>query len=98
MVRETLEPGVVVQTVADRHGVSAGQFYTWRKQMVATAISGFVPEGVHRDSICRCPRGRVAWYLRGSKVGVRCSPPGWTKSKTRCTQTLRSASETAWTR
>lgn len=43
IVRETLEPGVVVQTVADRHGVSTGQLYTWRKQMLATAMSGFVP-------------------------------------------------------
>ncbi len=41
IVRETLEPGVVVQTVADRHGVSTGQLYTWRKQMLATAMAGF---------------------------------------------------------
>lgn len=34
IVRETLEPGAVVQTVADRHGVSTGQLYTWRKQML----------------------------------------------------------------
>jgi transposase len=43
IVRETLEPGVIVQAVADRHGVSTGQLYTWRKQMLATAMSGFVP-------------------------------------------------------
>lgn len=43
IVRETLEPGVVVQTVADRHGVSTGQLYTWRKQMLATAMAGFAP-------------------------------------------------------
>jgi transposase len=43
IVRETLEPGVIVQVVADRHGVSTGQLYTWRKQMLATAMSGFVP-------------------------------------------------------
>ncbi|MBY0332882.1 MAG: transposase [Acetobacteraceae bacterium] len=42
-MRETLEPGVVVQTVADRHGVSTGQLYTWRKQMLATAMAGFAP-------------------------------------------------------
>lgn len=41
IVRETLEPGVVVQTVADRHGVSTGQLYTWRKQMLAPAMAGF---------------------------------------------------------
>ncbi|WP_272877239.1 IS66-like element accessory protein TnpA [Neoroseomonas eburnea] len=43
IVRETLEPGAVVQTVADRHGVSTGQLYTWRKQMLATAMAGFAP-------------------------------------------------------
>lgn len=43
IVRETLEPGVIVQAVADRHGVSTGQLYTWRKQMLATAMAGFVP-------------------------------------------------------
>ncbi|MBU8542026.1 IS66-like element accessory protein TnpA [Falsiroseomonas tokyonensis] len=43
IVRETLEPGVIVQAVADQHGVSTGQLYTWRKQMLATAMAGFVP-------------------------------------------------------
>ena len=42
IVRETLEPGVVVQAVADRYDISTGQLYTWRKQMLATAI-GLLP-------------------------------------------------------
>ena len=46
MVRETLEPGAVVQVVADRNGVSTGQLYTWRKEMLAAAVSGFVPVSV----------------------------------------------------
>jgi transposase len=46
MVRETLQPGAVVQAVADRHGVSSGQLYTWRKEMLAAAVSGFVPVAV----------------------------------------------------
>ena len=45
MVRETLEPGAVVQAVADRNGGSTGQLYTWRKAMLAAA-SGFVPVAV----------------------------------------------------
>ena len=45
-MRETLEPGVIVQSVADRHGVSTGQRYTWRKQMLATAMAGFAPVAV----------------------------------------------------
>src|SRR5215213_11430711 len=46
MVRETLEPGAVVQVVADRNGVSTGQLCTWRKEMLAAAVSGFVPVAV----------------------------------------------------
>jgi transposase len=46
MVRETLQPGAVVQAVADRHGVSTGQLYTRRKEMLAAAVSGFVPVAV----------------------------------------------------
>jgi transposase len=51
IVRETLEPGTVVQAVADRHGISTGQLYTWRKQMLATAMSGFTPVEVVRDAL-----------------------------------------------
>jgi transposase len=32
--------------VADRNGVSTGQLYTWRKEMLAAAVSGFVPVAV----------------------------------------------------
>ena len=50
IVRETLEPGTVVQAVADRHGISTGQLYTWRKQMLATAMSGFAAVEVVPDA------------------------------------------------
>ena len=50
IVRETLEPGTVVQAVADRHGISTGQLYTWRKQMLASAMSGFAPVEVVADA------------------------------------------------
>jgi len=43
IVRETLEAGAVIQAVAARHDVSTGQIYTWRKQILATAVAGFVP-------------------------------------------------------
>ena len=46
IVRETLGPGAVVKAVADRHGISTGLLFTWRKQMLATAMSGFVPVDV----------------------------------------------------
>ena len=41
IVRETLEPGAVAKAVADRHGIGRGLLYTWRKEMLATAMSGF---------------------------------------------------------
>jgi len=43
VVRETLEPGAVAKVVAERHGISTGLLYTWRKQMLTTAMAGFVP-------------------------------------------------------
>ena len=43
IVRETLEPGAVSKAAAERHGISTGLLSTWRKQMLATAVSGFVP-------------------------------------------------------
>ena len=51
VVRETLVPGAVVQAVADRHGVSTGQLYTWRKQMLAMAMSGFTPVEVRQEAL-----------------------------------------------
>ena len=43
VVRETLEPGAVAKVVAERHEISTGLLYTWRKQMLTTAMAGFVP-------------------------------------------------------
>lgn len=43
IVRETLEPGAVAKAVAERHGISTGLLYTWRREMLAAAMSGFVP-------------------------------------------------------
>ena len=43
IVRETLEPGAVAKVVAERHGISTGLLFTWRKEMLAAAMSGVVP-------------------------------------------------------
>lgn len=43
VVRETLEPGAVAKVVAERHGISTGLLYTWRKHMLTTAMAGFMP-------------------------------------------------------
>ena len=56
IVRETLEPGAVVQAIADRHAISTGQLYTWRKEMLAAAVSGFVPVAV----VPEAPKGTLA--------------------------------------
>ena len=41
IVRETLRPGAVAQVVADQHGIGTGLVYTWRKQMLTAAMTGF---------------------------------------------------------
>ena len=41
IVRETLRPGAVAGVVADRHGIGTGLLYTWRKQMLTAAMTGF---------------------------------------------------------
>ena len=46
MVRETLRPGAVIAEVARRHGIGTGLLYTWRRAMLASAVSGFVPAQV----------------------------------------------------
>ncbi len=43
MLQETLEPGATVAAVGKRHGVGTGQIYTWRRQALIGAITGFVP-------------------------------------------------------
>lgn len=43
IVRETLEPGAIMSLVARRHRIGTGQLYTWRKQLLAGAMAGFVP-------------------------------------------------------
>jgi len=57
IVRETLEAGARAKAVADRHGISTGLLFTWRKQMLATAMSGFVPvDVVPVDVVPEAPR------------------------------------------
>lgn len=50
IVRETLRPGVVIAEVARRHGIGTGLLYTWRKEMLATAMAGLVPVQVQADA------------------------------------------------
>jgi transposase-like protein len=50
IVRETLRPGTVAQVVADQHGISTGLLYTWRKQMLTAAMTGFASVDVAPDA------------------------------------------------
>jgi transposase len=43
IIRETLAPGAVAKVVAERHGIGTGLLFTWRREMLATAMSGLVP-------------------------------------------------------
>ena len=43
IIRETLAPGALAKVVAERHGIGTGLLFTWRREMLATAMSGLVP-------------------------------------------------------
>ncbi|WP_439650110.1 IS66-like element accessory protein TnpA [Glacieibacterium megasporae] len=43
IVQETLVPDAITSLVARRHEIGTGQLYTWRKQMLAGAMKGFMP-------------------------------------------------------
>jgi transposase len=62
IVRETLEPGAIAKAVADRHGISTGLLFTWRKEMLAAAMSGFMPVEV----VSEVPKLEASLPVRGS--------------------------------
>ena len=43
ILKETTQPGAIMAVVARRHGIGTGQLYTWRKQLLRSAMAGFVP-------------------------------------------------------
>lgn len=51
IVRETLAPGAVAQVVADRHGIGTGLLYTWRKQMLVAAMTGFATVEIRPEAL-----------------------------------------------
>ena len=55
IVRETLAPGSVAQIVADRHGIGTGLIYTWRKQMLRTAMAGFATVEIKPEAAIALP-------------------------------------------
>jgi transposase len=49
IVQETLLPGAVISAVARQHGIGTGLLYTWRKELLTTAVTGFVPVKVEPE-------------------------------------------------
>ena len=64
IVAESLEPGASVATVAARHGISSGQFYAWRQQLVLRGATGAGSDSTSRlvggDVTTAAPRGAIA--------------------------------------
>jgi len=61
IVRETLAPGSVAQVVADRHGTGTGLIYTWRKQMLRAAMTGFAAVEIKPEAPVALPStGNIA--------------------------------------
>ena len=63
IIRETLRPGAVAQAVADQNGIGTGLLYTWRKQMLTAAITGFA-------TVETAAEPRAAPLLAASAVAV----------------------------
>jgi transposase len=64
IVQETLRPGEVIAAVARRHGVGTGLLYTWRKEMLSTAMAGFVPVRVQAEVSPEAPAPAPAASVR----------------------------------
>jgi transposase len=66
IVQETLAPGAVVIAIARRYGISTGLLYTWRRQLLAGAMSGFVPVEVPPEPVSlpapTTPSARITTY------------------------------------
>ena len=61
IVRETLAAGSVAQVVADRHGIGTGLIYTWRKQMLRAAMTGFAAVEIKPEASVALPStGNIA--------------------------------------
>ena len=65
ILKETVEPGVIVSTVARRHGIHTGQLYTWRKQLLQGAMAGFVPVELAAPSARQQTGGAGRIEIRG---------------------------------
>lgn len=72
IVRETLAPGAVAQVVADRHGIGTGLLYTWRKQMLRAAMTGFAAVEIRPEAL---PAPQVADDQMAPVMEMPSKPP-----------------------
>ena len=49
IVEEAFAPGAVAKRVAERHEISTGLLFTWRRQLRASASAGFLPVQLRAD-------------------------------------------------
>ena len=50
IVEEAFAPGAVAKRVAERHEISTGLLFTWRRQLSLNASAGFVPVQLTADT------------------------------------------------
>jgi transposase len=50
IVEEAFAPGAVAKQVAERHEISTGLLFTWRRQLTANASADFVPVRLMGDA------------------------------------------------
>ena len=50
IVEEAFAPGAVAKRVAERHEISTGLLFTWRRQLTAKESAGFLPVQVTADT------------------------------------------------
>jgi transposase len=56
ILKETTRPGAIMAVVARRHGIGTGQLYTRRRQLLQSAMAGFVPV----ELTCSAPPAKSA--------------------------------------
>ncbi len=69
IVAESLEPGASAATVAARHGISSGQFYAWRQQLLLRGALGAAAE-----TTARPVRGDVTMIAPRPEASVSAPP------------------------
>jgi transposase len=76
IVQETLQPGAVTAAVARQHGLGTGLLYTWRKELLATAVAGFIPVRVQPPQPASVPQPDDAAAALVTTAGMQAQAPG----------------------